>query len=61
MLGKEHKNLLRSKKDIHSSSQRFDKRKSNRHDFENERRLADISLEVRKSAAEKPLFLTRYE
>ena len=58
MFGKEDKNLLHSKKDIHSSSQRFDKKKSNRHNFENEGGLADIPLKVRKRDAEKPLFLT---
>ena len=61
MSSKEHKNLVRSKKDIHSSAQRFDNGKSNLHNFENESNLADIPLEVRKREAEKPLFFTRYE
>jgi len=61
MSKKAYKNRLRSKEDIHSSPQRFDRGKSDLHNFENGISLADIPLEVRKREAEKPLFLTRYE
>lgn len=58
---KARKNRLRSEENIHSSPQRFNKKKLNLHNFENESSLAYVPLEVRKREAEKPLFLTRYE
>jgi len=58
---KAYKNRLHSKENIHSSPQRFNKRKLNLYNFEKESSLADVPLEVRKREAEKPLFLTRYE
>ena len=60
MSKKAYKNRLRSKESIHSNL-RFDKGKSNIHNFDSEISLADIPLEVRKREAEKPLFLNRYE